>query len=316
MGAVDREVPLLERRLLHDVHPLGASRELADGVRTAELVGTVVGQRPPRTRGEPGPLGVDRLRVVEHGPPDQVGDPGVLAHELRQRQRHEEAVAQLAGDRVALGSQRPHQDRHVHGSRRRVPVGVQHLHLGALPLDHLPGQQPPVGAQVAGHEVPRDRPVAHGPPTGEPGSEGHRDPSRGQRGERGGPGGVDHRVPQARHEDARPDADALGALRGERQRHPHVRALLRGVVDPGPGVAELLRQGDVVWGVEGGRECAGDVHRSVPFHRVQVVRRAPGAQTRRAMRRPSVAALRASSWKSGAAHANRVRPSAPPSAQA
>ena len=41
-----------------------------------------------------------------------------------------------------------------------------------------------------------------------------------------------------------------------------------------------------------------------------------GTSTRTASIRASVAAVRASAWKSGAAHANRVRPSAPPSPHA
>ncbi len=61
---------------------------------------------------------------------------------------------------------------------------------------------------------------------------------------------------QDRHECARAQADALGALRGERQGHPYVRALLRRVVDPCPVIAELLGRRDVVRRVQGGRERA------------------------------------------------------------
>jgi hypothetical protein len=127
-----------------------------------------------------------------------------------------------------------------------VAVGVQHLHPHALPFDDLAAQQPAVGLQVVPHVRPRDRAVAHRAPPGEAGAEGDRDPARGERGERGRGGGVDHRVAQARHQNARAQPDPLGAFGGERERHPDVGALLRGVVHPGAVVAHALGEGDVV----------------------------------------------------------------------
>ena len=51
---------------------------------------------------------------------------------------------------------------------------------------------------------------------------------------------------QVGHEDARTQAYPGGALGRQRQRHPHVGALLGRVVEPRPLVTDLFGQRDVV----------------------------------------------------------------------
>ena len=142
------------------------------------------------------------------------------------------------------------------GRGARVAGRVQHPHPRALPLDRLAAQQAAVGADVGVHERPRDRAVAHRPPAGEPRPERDGDAAGGQRGERGGGRGVDHRMAQGGHEDARPEADALRPLGRQRERHPDVGALLRRVVQPGALIAQLLGERDVLGRVESGRKRA------------------------------------------------------------
>jgi hypothetical protein len=242
---VHGEVALVRGRPLDDVHPLAAAGERADRVGAAELVGAVVGQRPAGPARDPGVVGVGGLGLVEHGAPRQVGHPRVGACELRELQREVEAVTQLAGHGVALRAERADEDRHVDRPGGGVASRVQHLHPRALPLDDLAAQQPAVGLQVVPHVRPRDGAVAHRAPPAEAGAEGDRDPARGERDERGRGGGVDHRVAQAGHQHARTQPDPLGALGGQRERHPDVRALLRRVVHPRAVVAHALGQGDV-----------------------------------------------------------------------
>ena len=47
--------------------------------------------------------------------------------------------------------------------------------------------------------------------------------------------------------------DALRALGGRCQHHPHIGAVRRGVLQPGPLVPQALGNGDVLWGSERGR---------------------------------------------------------------
>ena len=94
------------------------------------------------------------LPLVEHSAPHEVGHPRVLAQELGQLEGHVEPVAELLGDLVALGPQRPDQDGHVDGPGGGVTVGMQHLHLRGRRGRDLGGRCPPQPRHPGGRGWP------------------------------------------------------------------------------------------------------------------------------------------------------------------
>src|SRR5207253_153645 len=77
--------------------------------------------------------------------------------------------------------------------------------------------------------------------------------------------GCDHGMAKARYQDARAEADPVGALGSATQRHEDVGTLMRRVEYPGPLEAEPFSDGDVVRSVHQRCEDAGELHLSILF---------------------------------------------------
>ena len=254
MLIMDGQVTLHRRRPVNHRLPLRPARQLRQ--RHIELVGTVVGKREPGSSRRAHPSGLEILAVVQDGPPEEVGHPRELPGELRDRKGHEQAVAQLARHRAPFRSQPGHDDRHLDRARGGVARRMEHAHPSALPLDRLAAQQPAVGADVGVHVRPGNSAIAHRPASGKTRAEGDGDAVGRERRKRGGGRRIDHRVAQRGNQNARAKADALSSLRRQREHHPHIRALLRRVIQPGAPVPQLLSERDVLGRVERRRKCA------------------------------------------------------------
>src|SRR5439155_3442771 len=96
-----------------------------------------------------------------------------------------------------------------------------------------------------------------------------------QGGECRGCRGCDHGMAKARYQDARAEADPVGALGSATQRHEDVGTLMRRVEYPGPLEAEPFSDGDVVRSVHQRCEDAGELHLSI-LSRVMWRRRLAG----------------------------------------
>ena len=146
------------------------------------------------------------------------------------------------------------------GRARAEAFGLQHLDDRAVPLDLLAAEQ----RLHRAHVRRRRSPTASGRlpervPAGEAGADADHDASGRERFEPGDRRGRGHRVAQARDQHARAEADAARALGAARERHEHLGVQRGGVVEPGPPVAELLGERDVIGrvhrGGERGRRC-------------------------------------------------------------
>ena len=257
---VHTEVPLVLGFAIDDGKPVATTGDLHHGVAPPQLVTGVIREGPTGAGSRFGARRRRRLTVVEHGAVEQERNPVEARDFVVDAQHDEQSVTYVVSDLATLRPESADEDRNVDRARRRVPSGVQHLHLGALPFDDFTSQQAAIGSDVALHEAPRDGAISHCTAAREARPEGDHDPIGCQRRERGGGGGVDHRMAQGRDEHTWPEGDAAGSHGGERERHPHVGALLRCVVDPGSLVAELLGDDDVVGRIESGRKRAGNLH--------------------------------------------------------
>ena len=209
-----------------------------------------------RARGLDDPRRVGGLALVEDRAEGEQRVPAAGGLGVGQGRR-EHAIGQLPGHRRAPGPVGAEEDRHVERSRRAEPVGVDHADGPAVPRRLLAAQQGAQGDDVGAHVVPAHGPLAEHVPAGEPGAEGDRHAARREVGEGGDGAGRDHGVAEARHDHRRAEPDRLGALGAPGQAHPDVVVEGGGVVEPGPGVAELLGQGDVGGCVPPGREGGG-----------------------------------------------------------
>ena len=195
------------------------------------------------------------LAVAQHRPEGERDAPG----ESRDRHgRAEGAVADLARGGDALRTRRGDHDRHLERPRGAVPVRLQHLHHGALPLHLLPAEQRTQDTHVLDHTRPLERPLSEHQTAGESGAHRDRDAiGTGDRRQGGDRRRVHHGMPQAGHEHAGPESDAGRPLGRAAERHPHVRQERRRVVEPGARVAELLGDARVLVALVGGAEGAG-----------------------------------------------------------
>ena len=141
-----------------------------------------------------------------------------------------------------------------------VPVGVHHLHPGALPRHTRTTQQAAERVDVVAQIRPAGWCGTQCAGAGETGAERDRNPAGRQRGQRRCGRGVDHRVAQGRYEHAGTQADGGGAFGRQREHHPHVGAFVRCVEQPGPVIAEFFGNRDVRGGLQRGRELGGDLH--------------------------------------------------------
>ena len=174
--------------------------------------------------------------------------------------RGEHSIAHPFGDGGALRSVGSDEHFDVDGPVRDEPFGVQHAYRGALPSHGLAPQQRPQCGHVLLDDRPSQRLLAERVSTGEPRTEGYGHPTGSERGECGDGCRVGHRVAQARHEHARPEADRRGPLRCKCQCDPHVGRDRGRVVQPGPVVAKAFRLGDEFRGVDVGDQGARKLH--------------------------------------------------------
>ena len=87
---------------------------------------------------------VSGLALVEHGADHELGAPVVVREP--EADGHD-AVGDLVGERLALGSEGAQQDRHVDGPGREELRELAHLHRLAVDLDDLAVEQAPQLAQ-------------------------------------------------------------------------------------------------------------------------------------------------------------------------
>ena len=211
---VDVEVALVLRPLVDHRQPLLAAGDVGHGVAAVQLVGGVIGEGAARAGGGEHALRARRPRRRPARCPSRGRRP---SRRRRARGPRAVVVANTPSWRSAtarpFGPRAPIRIGTSIGRAGRAAVGVQHLHPGALPLDDVAAQQPAVGVDVGGHERPRDRPVPHRPPAGEPGAERHRHPPGRQAGQRRRRRGVRHRVAQVGNEHARARARCATSAR-------------------------------------------------------------------------------------------------------
>src|SRR5262245_46232908 len=147
---------------------------------------------------------------------------------------------------------------------------MKHPHNDSLPFNLLAPQQRTKDAYIFRYVRPFQRERSHREASREAGSNSdhralwsrHRQQSRNR-------ACIDHWMAQTRHKHARSETDARRPLGGTTELYPDIRVESRGIVKPGPSVAELLGDPCVLGAFKGRCECTGDLYSHYHTSRLQ-----------------------------------------------